>query len=54
MTVSIGEEILLDADQLVIANRLYYLPEPLASGDEVILIPGPGGQIYYAIDKVGE
>lgn len=54
LAVSIGDEILLDADQLVIANRLYYLPEPLAPGDEVILFPGPGGQVYYAIDKVGE
>jgi hypothetical protein len=54
ITVSIGEEILLDADQIVVANRLYHLPVPLASGDSVILVPGAGGQIYYAIDKVGE
>lgn len=54
LAVSIGDEILLDADQLVISNRLYHLPNPLAPGDEVILIPGPGEQIYYAIDKVGE
>lgn len=54
LSVSVGSEIILDSDQLIVGNRLYKLPEPLVPGDDVILIPDPGGQIYYVIDKVGE
>lgn len=54
LSVSIGDEIILDAEDLVIANWLYHIPVPLTPGDYVILIPAPHGQTYYAIDKAGE
>lgn len=54
LRISLGGEIVLDADQVIIANRLYHLETPLASGDEVILLPNASGQIYVVIDKAGE
>lgn len=64
LTVSLNDEIILDTDQLVIANRLYHMHRhdeanstinlPLVSGDKVILVPATSEQIYYVIDKVGE
>ncbi|MFD1957329.1 DUF2577 family protein [Paenibacillus thailandensis] len=47
--IALGDEILLESDNLVIANRIYELSP--VSGDSVILIPN--GQMYYVIDKVG-
>ena len=66
LSVAIGDEIILDTDQLIIANRLYNMhkhaddenhtpvPITLSVGDQVILMPTPNEQIYAVIDKVGE
>jgi len=54
LSVALGDEIILDAEDLVIANRLYHLPSPLNPGDYVILVPASNGQTYFAIDKAGE
>ncbi|KQX69224.1 DUF2577 family protein [Paenibacillus sp. Root444D2] len=66
IVVQVGDEILLDSSDLIIANRLYYMhthdddeyhtpiPITLITGDMVILIPSSNGQTYYLIDKVGE
>jgi hypothetical protein len=66
LSVAIGDEILLDADQLIIANRLYHMhyhdddeyhtpiPISLSVGDLVILLPTANQQMYAVIDKVGE
>lgn len=54
LSVSLGDEIILDTEDLVIANRLYHLPTVLTAGDYVILVPAPNGQTYYALDKAGE
>lgn len=54
LQISFGDEIILDTDQLVVANRLYSLQAPLADGDMVIVMPDPQGQIYFVLDKVGE
>ncbi|MCY9529175.1 DUF2577 domain-containing protein [Paenibacillus alvei] len=53
MRISLGEEIILDMDQLVVANRVYQLKE-LKQGDQVVLVPTTNEQQYYVIDKVGE
>lgn len=52
MRISLGEEIILDMDQLVVANRIYQLE--LKTGDEVIIVPTSSEQSFYVIDKVGE
>lgn len=64
--IAIGDDILLDKEDLVIANQLYFkhthqaneyhtpVPKPLTVGDEVILIPDSSGQKYALIDKAGE
>ncbi|GIP17759.1 hypothetical protein J40TS1_34010 [Paenibacillus montaniterrae] len=66
ITVAVGDDILLDKEDLFIANQLYFkhthqaneyhtpVPKPLAIGDEVILIPDSSGQKYALIDKAGE
>lgn len=66
LSVAIGDEIILDSDQLIITNRLYNMhihandqyhtpiPITLSEGDQVILMPTPNQQIYVVIDKVGE
>lgn len=51
LSVSLGDEIILDEDSLIVANRIYQLD--LKPGQEVILLPTAGGQIFYLIDKVG-
>lgn len=50
--LSLSDDIILDADDLVIASRIYEID--LQTGDSVILVPNASGQIYYLIDKVGE
>lgn len=50
--LSLGEDILLDSQDLIIASRIYELI--LHVGDGVILIPTVSGQIYYLMDKVGQ
>ena len=52
MKVSVGEEIVLDIDDLVISNRIYQLS--LSAGDQVILLPTTSEQQYFVLDKVGE
>lgn len=66
LSVSIGKDIILDIDQLVIANRIYYMHYhlddashtpvdiTLAPGDKVLLMPTSSEQSYYLIDRVGE
>ncbi|ULO09675.1 hypothetical protein H1230_13395 [Paenibacillus sp. 19GGS1-52] len=49
--LSLGLDIILDADDLVIASRIYDLI--LHIGDDVIVTPSASGQLYYLIDKVG-
>lgn len=50
--LSLGDDILLDLEDLIIASRIYELI--LHVGDDVILIPSASGQLYYLMDKVGE
>lgn len=50
--LSLGDDIILDAEDIVISSRIYELI--LYSGDEVIVMPSASGQLYYLIDKVGE
>jgi len=52
MKVSVGEEIILEMDDLVLSNRIYQLL--LSAGDQVILLPTTSEQKYFALDKVGE
>lgn len=66
LSISIGEDIILDHEQLIVANRLYHMHKhaddqyhspisiPLSVGDRVILIPTINQQIYAVVDKVGE
>lgn len=51
ISLSLGDEIILDDENLIVANRIYEIP--LQPGDEVILLPSAGGQIFYLMDKVG-
>ncbi|MEC0370891.1 hypothetical protein [Paenibacillus chibensis] len=51
ISLSLGDEIILDEENLIVANRIYEIP--LQPGDEVILLPTAGGQIFYLMDKVG-
>nr|WP_306220689.1 DUF2577 family protein [Cohnella sp. WQ 127256] len=66
LSVSLGDEIILDDDQLIIGNYLYRMhyhlddlhhtpvPITLSSGDQVIMVPTANKQVYFVIDKVGE
>jgi Protein of unknown function (DUF2577) len=64
LVISIGNEILLDSSQLIIANCIYHMhdhdeygsrkPIPLEVDDQVILLPMTHQQKYVLIDKVGE
>ncbi|MCG7410569.1 DUF2577 domain-containing protein [Paenibacillus sp. ACRRX] len=51
MRIGLGEEIILDTEHLIIANRVHSLA--LRRGDQVILMPTSNEQVYYVIDKVG-
>lgn len=51
LTISLGDEIILDAEDLVVSNRIALMV--LQPNDQLILISNSSGQIYYAIDKVG-
>lgn len=52
LSVGLGDEIILDNEDLIISSRIYDLY--LKVGDPVILIPTASGQKYYVIDKVGK
>ena len=52
LSVSLGDEIILDNEDLVLSSRIYDLY--LKVGDLLILIPTANGQKYYVIDKVGK
>ncbi|MFD2671808.1 DUF2577 family protein [Marinicrinis sediminis] len=66
LVVSIGDEILLDMDDLIVPNYLfhkhthsndeYHTPITITinAGDQIILIPTPNQQKYAVLDKVGE
>lgn len=49
--LSLGSDIILDVEDLVISSRIYELI--LHVGDDVIVTPSASGQLYYLIDKVG-
>ncbi|SMG58190.1 hypothetical protein SAMN06295960_4639 [Paenibacillus aquistagni] len=51
LKIGLGDEIILDMDQLIVANRIYQLS--LKAGDEVVLVPATSEQQFYVIDKVG-
>jgi len=51
ISISLGDEIILDEKDLIVANRIYQMD--LHPGDEVIVLPAGSGQTYYLIDKVG-
>lgn len=63
-TVTLGDKIILDVDDLVVAESAYYKYElidgvikqviKLSVNDDVILIPSSDEQTYYLIDKVVE
>lgn len=62
LSVSVGEDIILEAEQLILAEQLFRMhthtgetvvPVSLAPGDRVILMPTVSQQIYCVIDKVG-
>lgn len=65
LLISLGEDILLDMDSLIVGNHLYTMHThsddeyhtpvytALMTGDEVILMPTSNQQIYAVIDKVG-
>ena len=52
LMISLGDEIILDEEDLIISNRVYEMV--LKINDQVILLPAANGQQYYAIDKVGK
>lgn len=66
LSIGIGDDVILESDQLIIANGLYrmhrhqsdehYTPVALTlkKGDTVILMPTPNKQIYCVLDKAGE
>lgn len=54
LSISLGDEIVLDGEDLVLANRMYHLPSPLAAGSYVIVAPSSDGQTYFVMDKAGE
>lgn len=51
LRVSIGSEIILDTEQLVISTTIHGLNPK--SGTEIILMPTANGQKYFALDGVG-
>lgn len=51
ITISLGDEIILDAEDLKISNTVALLE--LQPNDEIILVSNSSGQLYYAIDKLG-
>lgn len=52
LSLSLGDEIILDNEDLVISSRVHELY--LKVGDSLMLIPTANGQKYYVIDKVGK
>ncbi|MEC0107276.1 hypothetical protein P4H27_10040 [Paenibacillus taichungensis] len=54
LSLSLGDEIVLDTEDLVLANKMFYLPAPLIPGDYVIVSPSADGQTYFVMDKAGE
>lgn len=51
ITLSLGDEIILDSEQIIVANTLY--SKNITTGNQIILIPSSDNQSYVAIDKVG-